>query len=261
MKLSQRVRQLYSNRCRAYGCKPFYPSDIASLTAWYEADPAYCYQDGGGTIPCGDGDPIALWQDRSGNRYDFVQTDPLKRPTLRLVNGKWCALFDGINDYLSTTNTNINAGSQISLFTTFKKSTGTSSDMFERGHSNSYSTFASWCSSGIAKFDIYLDTVRKSHDIGTYSTTDINLTTATYDLTTIKSWLNGSNYSETIYPASISYVSPYGFTCGCFAYDPPNYNRFDGHLYSVILYSKAVSDIERGLVHDYLNKTTGVILV
>ena len=48
----------------------------------------------------GDTDPVSAWVDR-WQGTTVSQTDPLRRPTLRLVSGKWAVRFDGSNDGLS----------------------------------------------------------------------------------------------------------------------------------------------------------------
>lgn len=100
------------------GLEGWSPAQLTSLAAWYEAGPTYCWQDAGCTVACGDGDPIYTWQDRSGNGYHLTQSDVLKRPTLRLVNGKWCVRFDGVNDGLTCNSlASIFAGAQNSYET------------------------------------------------------------------------------------------------------------------------------------------------
>lgn len=48
----------------------------------------------------GDTDPISAWVDR-WQGTTVSQSDPLKRPTLRLVSDKWRVRFDGVNDLMS----------------------------------------------------------------------------------------------------------------------------------------------------------------
>ncbi len=47
----------------------------------------------------GDTDPVSAWVDR-WQGTTVSQTDPLRRPTLRLVSGKWVVRFDGVNDVI-----------------------------------------------------------------------------------------------------------------------------------------------------------------
>ena len=71
---------------------------------WFEAHPDYCFSDSGGTISCGDGDPIYVWKDRSGNNLSFEQSTESSRPVLREFCGTWYVYFDGTDDSMTTSN-------------------------------------------------------------------------------------------------------------------------------------------------------------
>jgi hypothetical protein len=81
----------------------FNPSSISGLQLWLDSsDPATLYQDTGGVIPAfNDGDPVALWKDKSGNARDASQTTSTQRPLLKkaIQNSKNILRFDGSNDY------------------------------------------------------------------------------------------------------------------------------------------------------------------
>lgn len=54
------------------------------------------WQDVAGTVPvAADGDPVALWQDQSGNGNHLTQADPAKRPIYRAAGGKKWLEFGG----------------------------------------------------------------------------------------------------------------------------------------------------------------------
>jgi hypothetical protein len=54
-----------------------------------EVDKSTLWQDVAGTIPvAADGDPVALWQDKSGNGTDLMQSDTALRPVYRAGGGK-----------------------------------------------------------------------------------------------------------------------------------------------------------------------------
>lgn len=79
---------------------PFTPTVMSSLTLWLKADPTWCFSDAGGTVPCGNGDLIRVWKDRSGNAYDVSQATSGSRATLVLDElGRWCARFAGGQEY------------------------------------------------------------------------------------------------------------------------------------------------------------------
>ncbi len=51
----------------------------------------------------GDGDPVALWADQSGNGHDFTQTGAA-RPTKQTVSGYATIRFDGVDDFMEGQN-------------------------------------------------------------------------------------------------------------------------------------------------------------
>lgn len=95
---------LFSTRRR----KPV-PMRISGLVGWYIASPAYCFSDAGGTVPCGDGDPVQVWKNRFGNLTvpSLTQATSAKRPTLRLISGAWCVVGDGVDDVIGVTGINL----------------------------------------------------------------------------------------------------------------------------------------------------------
>ena len=80
------------------------PSRLPGTPREWLAGPTWCFTDTAGTIPAGDTDAVAAWRDRWQGTL-VTQTDPLRRPTLRLVSGKWCVRFDGVNDTMRGTYT------------------------------------------------------------------------------------------------------------------------------------------------------------
>lgn len=72
------------------------PASLPSLALWYTAGPSYCFSDAAGSVPCGDGDLIYTWKDRSGNALHLSQSVSGQRPTLRNRSGVWRAAFDGL---------------------------------------------------------------------------------------------------------------------------------------------------------------------
>lgn len=75
------------------------PASLSGLAAWFTAGPSWCFTDAGGTVPCGDGDPVRVWKDRSGNARDLSQATSGNRPTLRNNAGAWEVRQDGVDDY------------------------------------------------------------------------------------------------------------------------------------------------------------------
>lgn len=75
---------------------PFAPTDIAGLTLWLNAD---------AIVGLVNDDPVATWEDESGNNDDATQGTGANQPTYKtnIVNGLPVVRFDGGNDYLQTT--------------------------------------------------------------------------------------------------------------------------------------------------------------
>ncbi len=70
------------------------------LLLWLDAtDPATLFQDIDMTTPAGDGDPVALWLDKSGNGFHATQADDFLRPTWEsdVMNGQAAVRFDGLD--------------------------------------------------------------------------------------------------------------------------------------------------------------------
>lgn len=86
------------------GVAPWTPASLPSIALWCTPAPTWCFTDSAGTSPCGDGDLIRRWNDRSGNARNLLQGTSANRPTLVSVGGgKWVAQFDGVNDFMQVT--------------------------------------------------------------------------------------------------------------------------------------------------------------
>ena len=60
------------------------PAKLSNVVCWLQRDTGL-YQDVAATTPCAsDGDPVALWQDQSGNAKHFTQGTAGNRPTFRV---------------------------------------------------------------------------------------------------------------------------------------------------------------------------------
>ena len=69
----------------------------------YLAGPEYCFTDTAGTTHAGDGDPVALWLDASGNGKNITQPTLANRPILQQdFAGFWYLAFDGETTFMET---------------------------------------------------------------------------------------------------------------------------------------------------------------
>ncbi len=72
--------------------------------AWYDIDPAYLFQNSGGTGAVTVGDPVGYVTDRSGNGNHLVQATASRRGTLRqTAGGEYYIEFDGVDDRYQVT--------------------------------------------------------------------------------------------------------------------------------------------------------------
>lgn len=100
------IAKLFANNEQGF----FYdPNDLSTM-----------YQDAAGTVPVTDvGQPVGLIQDKSGRNNHAHQTNSASRPILRqnTVTGANYLEFDGVDDFLQTSNIDFTATDKVSLFT------------------------------------------------------------------------------------------------------------------------------------------------
>lgn len=79
--------------------RDFSPADIPGLALWLRADAGVLNPAGTAAI---NGDPVATWQDQSGNARHATQGTTARRPTLvtGVLNGRPAVRFDGVDDLL-----------------------------------------------------------------------------------------------------------------------------------------------------------------
>lgn len=96
------------------------------LKLWLKADTGLFSDAGCSTPVVTDGDPVGCWKDQSGNGLNVTTTANSARPKYRVnrINGKPAIDYDGGNDRLSTTATQLFAtgSSPLSVITVFRTS-------------------------------------------------------------------------------------------------------------------------------------------
>jgi hypothetical protein len=90
----------------------FSPATLSGLVALYTASPTYCFSDAAGTVPCGAGDGVWVWKDRSGGARDLAQATAASQPKLQQVGGKWVVRFDGTDDLIDRAHTQVGTTGQ-----------------------------------------------------------------------------------------------------------------------------------------------------
>ncbi|MCS7038039.1 MAG: hypothetical protein RMN24_00735 [Anaerolineae bacterium] len=115
----------------AGGSTSFSPSQLPGLKLWLRAD-AGTFQDTAGTIPAvNNNDPVALWQDQSGNGNHFSISVAGQRPLLKtnVQNGLPAIQGDGSNDQL-TGNAPVLGGNTRTIFVVVRAETNTAEDVW-----------------------------------------------------------------------------------------------------------------------------------
>ena len=77
---------------------PFLPSDLTNLHTWLAADDSSTlFSDDLATVAAGDGDNVAVWQDKSGGGNHYTQTTSSRRPVVDAdgVNSRQTVDFQG----------------------------------------------------------------------------------------------------------------------------------------------------------------------
>lgn len=94
---------------------------------WYDpSDISTMFQDSAGLTPVtGANQPVGKILDKSGNNHPATQSVSAKRPMLRLVSGVWSLEFDGVDDFLQTTNIDFSAQSEMTVFAGVTKASDT----------------------------------------------------------------------------------------------------------------------------------------
>lgn len=92
----------------------FTPASIAGLSFWYDIqDLSTLFQDTAAATPANVGDPVGRVNDKSGNGYTLLRTADAGRPILRQTGSVYYLEFDGVNDSLIHTGTNVPCGTII----------------------------------------------------------------------------------------------------------------------------------------------------
>jgi len=92
---------------------------LGQVGAWYDpSDLSTMFTDAAGTTPVtGDGDPVGLILDKSGNGYHASQATSTARPLFQIDgSGKHYLAFDGVDDYLSTAAIDLTGTDKVTVF-------------------------------------------------------------------------------------------------------------------------------------------------
>ena len=86
------------------------PAGITNLQAWYDGQDNTTIKNAANTTILNN-DPIDIWQDKSSNGNNLIQTNNINRPLYKEsgINNKPALFFDGINDAIKNINYKINS--------------------------------------------------------------------------------------------------------------------------------------------------------
>lgn len=224
----------------------FTPSSISGLQLWLDSsDPATLYQDTGGLIPAfNDGDPVALWKDKSGNARNASQSTADYRPALKtsVQNSKNGIRFDGTNDFLSGA-----YGTTFSTWSLFVVCKFTSASLYPMVYTDGNNELRLYSGTGI------LEIISQNDPL-------VRDTVSCVGSAIIATPINGSSF--TLYKNGISlgtgvtqralastfYISSRGGS---------NYYMV-GDVYEIIAYNAELTTTQRQQVEQYLNQKWGV---
>jgi hypothetical protein len=227
----------------------FSPDSVSDLTVWLDAS----NPNNDGTLPT-DATTLQTWKDRSRNANDYTQGTASRRATFNLdrQNGLPGLSFDGGDLY---TRAQFDTLSH-SLFVVYKNrrvgSNGTDQTVFSNG--NAQSTGYVFVFSSVEGRRAFLRSGIDGHVGGIYTTNTELVSLIVSQPGRYKLYLNGTNEfdlaSGTLNaPADVSSIG---------GRSPLNDAFIDADIYELLFFSRAVTDIERGLIEAYLNSKWAV---
>lgn len=234
----------------------FTPASIPNLLAWYKADAGVLKS---GSVPAGDGDTVATWEDQSGNNYD-IQSDagtPIYRTNQ--LNGLPIIDCSAASSDLTTNPTAPNmvalGGTLLSAFIVMKYTAtgGTTNRVLSVGNGSNDATSDA--------FTIYENT--STTDVRTYNNGDkstVTLVASTWnEIGTIFDGANDTMYLNNSASASVAATPTFnanvniGVLCQCSGLLP-----ILGLVAEAVFYKDAISSANRNLLHTYFLTRWGV---
>jgi|GEM_PF-4697868 len=223
------------------------PNELPGLILWLTGD----------SIPGNNNDPIATWDDRSGNGNDFTQVTAVNRPLkiLNGFNGFPVARFDGGNDYLDSLN-NIMTTANFTIIS-FARTGGVDGETIFSDRGTDIDEILQLYSTGAnQQMRVYT-----SDDIATIlgvTNTAINISN-TFHIGTVRRYgdyidlyINGTGNTTNL----AAYDETTTWTLGVPARIGCNYNVtgfLNGDIAELIIYNRSISNNERRDIEHYLN--------
>lgn len=241
------------------------PSDLASLSAWYDfSDASTLFTDAGSTNVTSDNDLIYQVNDKSTNGYHVTQTTESYRPKYQTAqqNGNSVARLDGVNNFWSRANVamlSLTGGNALTYVVVLKQDAATAR--------NSLGGLAHLASNMLRLDATYDNNIRFT--FGNVSSGG-NLTVAqptgwddTYhilvfhrDDTAAKIWVSGGSELLSGTFSSATYAATATWWVGRDPYSSAN--DFDGDLCEIIVCTTALSVADLNSLGDYLDSKWGI---
>lgn len=246
-----RVNQLAGFGAAKAGAAVWTPAQLPGLSFWY--DPANLSSldqvSGGGTPVTANNDPVGLMQDLSGNSRHVSQATSGSRPLWKTSGGLSWLEFDGTDDKLTRSETNVPCGTAIigayaastnSLFTGFLTNlTDQAADVDLAFTDRGNTTFGQWDTGTWPGSDLF---------DGTHVWKDkVQTDLMTLDAVHVYSGDGTSN------PGTLQF--PTGITVGA---DRNNGRFLIGRIYGVIVCSGILSSTDRNLAETWMGTRCGL---
>lgn len=256
------IRMSFTWKANTRCFMPFteYPSDISDLVVWLKADSGLTY-----SIAT---KKVSLWLDQSGVgnhfREDSSVTD--SQPLRFSYDGsldKTRLSFDGVNDFLQSSNLSPITGNNMTIFYVAKaNATSTLVQRVVGYRESSTPATADRLNFGVSNNGRLLFKVIDDNGIaGSITTNNLELGTS-FHIASAR--INGETLSVQYNNNSEHAITVSGFNnddgfaaerlrIGSILFGDPD-THFNGDVQEVIIYNKALSNIERDLVRNYLNR-------
>lgn len=237
------------------------PTDISNCVLWLKAsDLTTLYQEIAGTTPVSaDSQTVGTWKDKSGGAFDITAAaDDTTRPTFNESGGVRWVTFDGTDDMLRRlADLGLYAAGAASIFAAIRGNPGTDRRLLASGNTGDvdpqYAMAVSLTTASTGRPFLRNDAatvlINTDVQVNAYDNTDrvFGLIDTGSSMTP---WLGGTEGSATTYTRSGTSTFD-NFALGAIVRTTVG-SFWDGRIYEVAIYTKALTDTEAGDLSTYL---------
>lgn len=210
------------------------PGSLGTLRSWHKAD----------SLSLNDGDSVTTWEDSGANNHDLAQATAANKPTLKktAANGRPALLFDGTNDYLTTSFST--ASQPITVFIVRKRisgATGATDQYLLDGISASHRLAIAYVNA------TGLSSIAGSAVLSSIASlgNDWDVLQATFNTTTSSFFVNDILHAT----GTVGTGDLTGYTIGA-SYVPNSY--FNGYVAEILVFDGAVTAANAWTIRRYL---------